>query len=124
MYHIWAAQCQIQLRRGQKSNLRRQYPRPAAGVGLKFAYPIGRRSGGVKDGNNVLMFQCGFRLGEAGRDRGGLAGYRQSIENRSFQEPFRLPDKVRGEPDLPLESAGKDLALDRLAQSFPGGRYP
>src|SRR6478609_5894332 len=70
MYHIWAAQCQIQLRRGQKSNLRRRCPRPlAVGFGLKLAYPIGRRSGGMKDGDNPFMFQGGFRLGKAGRDR-------------------------------------------------------
>ena len=125
MYHIWAAQCQIQLRRGQKSNLRRRYPRPVAlGSGLKLAYPVGGRSRGMKDGNNLFMFQGGFRFGEAGRDRPGLSGHRQSIENRSFQEPFRLFGEVRGEPDLPLEPAAKDLALDRLAQRLPAGRYP
>ena len=69
MYHIWAAQCQIQLLRGQKSNLRRRYPRlVAAGVGLKFAYPVGCRSGGMKDSDNLFMFQGGFGLGEASRD--------------------------------------------------------
>ena len=78
----------------------------------------------MKDGNNLFMFQGGFRFGEAGRDRPGLSGHRQSVENRSLQEPFRLIGEVRGEPDLPLEPAAKDLALDRLAQRLPAGRYP
>ena len=69
--------------------------RLAVGSGLELAYPVGGRSRRMKDGNNLFMFQGGFRFGEAGRDRPGLSGHRQSIENRAFQEPFRPFGEVR-----------------------------
>jgi hypothetical protein len=48
MYHIWAVQCQIQLRRGQAANDGRGPVGPPVRCGIKLANPVGCRVRGMQ----------------------------------------------------------------------------
>ena len=64
-----------------------------------------------------LVCQRRLDLGEAGSDQPGLAGHGQRIEDGTFEQPFGPGDQIRGQANLPLETAGERLALDRSASA-------
>ena len=126
MYHIWAVQCQIQLRRGQESN-HRQRP---AGVRRRKALsslriPSGEASAACNRATTLLAFQCGFDLGEAGRDQAGLTGDSQSVECRRARVAARCG---RRDPDGRRTSRLKPRAnafrLYRLVERFLRRGHP
>ena len=55
MYHMWAAQCQIQLGRSQEFNHRECRARPVADRGVELADALGRGSGRMQKGDHVLI---------------------------------------------------------------------
>ena len=80
----------------------RAFPPPGGGRWRQsFRVPSACRPGGMKDGDDLFAVQSGFGLGEAGRDRSGLAGHRQSVENRAFQEPVRSAPRGRAAAGRP-----------------------
>ena len=91
---------------------------------IELADPVGCGLGGMQQRNHVAVRQRRLDLGEAGDDQAGLAGHRQRVEGRPFEQASRSVDQIGGQANLPLETAGKDLALDRVAAAPPASPSP
>src|SRR5580700_4720222 len=119
MYHIWAPQCQIQLRRGQDADRDdRTVLRPAPPCRIELADAVGSGLGRMEESDNLLLCQSGLDPGESGRDQPGFACQGERIEGGTFEQLPGAGDEVRREANLPLEAAGECLALDRVGQSI------
>ena len=96
MYHIWAVQCQIQLRRGQESNHNEGLARSsAAHCRVELANTLGRSLGSVQKRYGVRMCQRRLGFGEARRDETGLTGYGQGIEDGPFEQQLGARSEER-----------------------------
>ena len=127
MYHIWAPQCQIQLRRGQNSTHgHRTTGLPSTHCSIELSHPIWRGFGRMQNSDNPFIRQGRPDLGETYRDQGGLSGDRQRIEYRPFKQVLGASKQVRREPNVALETPCENFALDRVAQcvDLPGQSAP
>src|SRR5579863_6281605 len=124
MYHIWAVQCQIQLRRGQESNHRERPARPPPQGAIELADTLGGSLSGMQQDGGVAAFQCGFGLGEAGDRQAGLAGDSESIECGALELPLGAGDEIGREANLPLEAAGERFSPYGLVERFLRRRHP
>ena len=122
MYHIWAVQCQIQLRRGEESDHHGRPARKPAPCRVELTGSFGRSLDGMHQGDGLLGCQGLLGFDKPGGDQSGLAGHRQGIKDGLFEEPLGTRDKVEGEANLPFVTPGKGFALDRLTQGVPCAR--
>jgi len=105
MYHIWAPQCQIQLRGGQESNHRDWVaPQPAAEHGIELSDPVSGGLGRVQQHGDLAIRQGRRGLGETGRDQASFAGHRQRIERGRLKQSLGAAQEVGGKTNLTLKT--------------------
>src|SRR5262245_30435938 len=123
MYHIWTVQCQIQLSAGKRVD-RHYFPRfpgciPVEG-GCQLAFAIVAGVGGVDQSPDIVPANRLLDPGKTADRRTGLAGDRERVECGALNQLFRLRGQIASNPQLALESAGKNVALDGLLYGGSG----
>src|SRR5689334_2172255 len=125
MYHIWAAQCQIQLARGQ-------YPDHPDRFGL-LAVPDGRIElfdavqacfRRMHKRNDAIPLERGLDLTKPHRNEPGFSRHSECVEGGSFEQRFGAINEIAGNPDVAPKSASKGAAFDRLVQRASRRSYP
>src|SRR5262245_59825652 len=127
MYHIWTAQCQIQLCPGKHVNHRDfgRFSGPIAANGAReLAAAFIGAIGGVNERQEVLMADRGLDLRKPGYDLAGLAGNGLRIQGGAFDHEFGLRRQIGGDPHVPLEPAGKHIAPDGILKRYAGRGNP
>jgi hypothetical protein len=93
MYHIWAAQCQIQLDAGKRiddGDFAWFAPSIALQSSGKLAFAIVGRVAGMNQRQNIVAAERRLDLGKAADDCASFAGDCQGVECRAFEQPFSL----------------------------------
>lgn len=122
MYHIWAAQCQIQLAGRQYADNPRQFALPA--LPFKLFNSVRPRFGRMQKRNDGVALESGLDLGKTHGNQSGFARHRQSIECGAFEQLLGASDEIADKPHIAPESACESIGLEGLIQRAPRRRHP
>ena len=125
MYHIWAAQCQIQLAGRQYSDNPRQFALLALpSRGIELFNSVRARFGGMQKRNDSVALESGLDLSKTHGNQSGFARHRQGIECGVFEQSLGEGDEIAGEPHIAPESACESIGLEGLIKCGPRRRHP
>src|SRR5262245_61096154 len=127
MYHIWTAQCQIQLCAGKRVNHQdsgRISGRIALQGGGKLASAVTRAICSMNESKEVLAAGRDLHLRKTGQDLARLADDSQCIKGGALDHPLGLRCQVGGYPHVPLEPASEHITRDGIFECNAGRGYP